>query len=161
MSFTRLTIALTVLGAFCLLPFGSAFAQSDNAYIQYRQKVMQAQGANMGAIGEILKEKLPLAKNIADHAAQVSESAKLIPSAFKHKVTDGMTDAKAKLWDDWKEFEEKAGDLQKAAAHLASVAKGGDMAAIGDAVKGVGKTCGGCHKEYRKPKEESYKNKMK
>jgi len=160
MSFMRLTIALTVLGAFCLLPFGSAFAQSDDAYIQYRQKLMQGQGGNMGAIATILKGKLPLTKNIATHARALHEDSKLIASAFEHKAADGKTDAEAKLWNDWSEFKDKAADLQKASAHLATVADSGDMGAIGDAVKAVGKTCGGCHKEYRKPKEESYKNKM-
>ena len=159
MSSMRLTIALTVLGAFCLLPFASAFAQSDDAYIKYRQKVMQSQGANMGAIGDILKEKLPLAGNIAEHAASIHETALLIASAFKHQSAEGMTDAKPDVWKDSKGFEEKAEALKKASANLASVAKGGDMAAIGDAVKAMGKTCGDCHKDYRKPKEESYKNK--
>jgi cytochrome c556 len=161
MSSMRLLVTLTVLGAFCLLPFGSVFAQSDEAYIKYRQKVMQSQGANMGAIGDIMKEQLPLGGNIAGHAEEIHSSAMLIASAFKKQVTEGMTDAKADLWKDYKEFEEKAGALEKASAHLASVAKGGDMAAVGDAVKAVGKACGDCHKEYRKAKEESYKNKMK
>src|SRR5262245_40953973 len=34
-----------------------AQAQDDDAYIQYRQKVMVSNGANLGAIGDILKNK--------------------------------------------------------------------------------------------------------
>ena len=34
----------------------------------------------------------------------------------------------------------------------------GDAAAIGGQMKKVGEACGGCHKEFRKPKEQSYKN---
>ncbi|HKI98384.1 MAG TPA: cytochrome c [bacterium] len=160
MTSIRLTIALTVLGAFCLLPFNAAFAQSDSAFIKYRQHVMDSMGANMGAIGTILKEKLPLKANIEEHAVAVHAATTLIASAFKHKAAEGMTDAKAKIWEDSMDFAKKAKDAEKASAHLISVAKTGDMAAIAEAVKGVGKTCGGCHKEFRKPKEESYKNKM-
>ena len=51
-------------------------------------------------------------------------------------------------------------ELQKAANQLSeTVANGGDGAAIGANVKALGRTCGGCHKEFRKPKEESYKAK--
>jgi cytochrome c556 len=161
MSPIRLAIALTVLGAICLLPFSSAFAQSDEAFIKYRQALMQSQLGNMGAIGEILKEKLPLQANIEGHAAAVHATSMLIASAFKHKAYEGMTDAKAKIWDNMMDFEKKAKDLQEASEHLMQVAKGGDMAAVGAAVKKVGEACGACHKEFRKPKEESYKNRMK
>jgi cytochrome c556 len=33
------------------------------------------------------------------------------------------------------------------------------MDELGARVKALGKSCGGCHETFRKPKEESYKNK--
>ena len=42
-------------------------------------------------------------------------------------------------------------------AKLAEVAKSGDPAAIGPQLKATGKSCGGCHESFRKPKEESFK----
>ena len=50
-------------------------------------------------------------------------------------------------------------DFEKAARALEEAAEGGDMAAIGAGTKALGKTCGGCHRTFRKPKEESYKRK--
>ena len=45
---------------------------------------------------------------------------------------------------------EESGKLDK-------VTQSGDMAAIAAQVKATAKTCRGCHKTFRKPKEESYK----
>lgn len=159
MSSIRIAIALTVLGAFFLLPLHSASAQSDDAYIKYRQKVMGALGQNMGAIGDIMKEGLPLKENIAHHAASIHEAAKNIAAAFQKKVTAGPTDAKPAIWDEMGEFKEKIDKLESESAKLTKVAMSGDMSAVGAQVKELGGACGGCHKEYRKPKEESYKNK--
>ena len=41
------------------LPRTEAQAQSDEVFVQYRQKIMASQGASMGAINDILKNKLP------------------------------------------------------------------------------------------------------
>lgn len=160
MNAIRLSVALLVLGAFCLLPFSSAFAQSDEAYIKYRQKVMRSLSDNLGGIGDILKQGLPYKDNIVNHAAAINADAKNIPLAFQKKVTEGLTDAKPELWDDMDELKEKVEALEKESAKLIQVAKSGDMGAIAEQVKATGKACGSCHKEYRKPKEESYKNKM-
>ena len=43
---------------------------------------------------------------------------------------------------------------------MAETAAGGDAAAIGAQLKEVGGACKQCHDDFRKPKEESYKNKM-
>jgi cytochrome c556 len=135
----------------------AAMAQSNENYIEYRQKVMGSIGQNSGAIGDIMKNKLPLTGNIADHARVISINAKLIASAFKQNASEGKTDAKAEVWKEWSKFEENAKKLETASAKLADVAGTGDMAAVGEAVKGVGGACKGCHDDFRKPKEQSYK----
>lgn len=154
MNVIRLAVALTVLGAFFLVPFSPAFAQSDEAYIKYRQDLMKSQGGNMAAMATILKEKLPLAQNIKEHAASIHATALLIDSAFKHKALKGKTKAKAKIWEDYSSFQEHAKKLVDASAKLERVAAGSDMGATVEAFKGVAKTCGGCHKEFRKKKGE-------
>jgi cytochrome c556 len=83
-------------------------AQSDEAFIQYRQKVMGSQGANMGAIGDILKHQLPLTENIAGHARNIEVTAGLIAAAFKKNISAGATDAKAAIWQNWDEFADMA-----------------------------------------------------
>ena len=137
---------------------GSGMAGDGEAYIQYRQAVMSGIGANMGAISAILKNRLAMPGHVAIHATLMADSAQLIGPAFEKKVTEGPTDAKAEIWEDWEDFEKDIAEFEKAARNLATAASGKDPAAIGPAVKALGKSCGGCHKEFRKPKEESYKN---
>ena len=134
-------------------------AQEDEAFIQYRQKVMTANGANMGAIGDILKNKLPYQGHIVAHAQDIQRMSTLIPDAFKKDIAAGKTDAKPEIWKEWDKFTAAAEAMGKEAAELAKVAQSGNMEAIGAQVKQLGETCSNCHKPYRKPKEESYKNK--
>jgi cytochrome c556 len=160
MRLIRTTTLLAVLAALLLLTLDGAYAQDDKAFIEYRQKIMQSQLANIGAIGDIMKHNLPFAKNVAMHAEAIHATSQLIPIAFEKKVTAGDTDAKPDIWSDYSGFKEKAKALQEESEKLAQVAKSGDRDAIGAQLKKVGGACGACHKEYRKPKEESYKMKM-
>jgi len=132
-------------------------AQDDDAYIQHRQKVMESVGGHMGAIGDIMKNKLPYTSTIAAHAEALQLTSTVIEDAFKKEVTEGKTDAKPDIWKDWDKFAAAAKKMGEESGKLAEVAKGGDAAAIGAQVKELGKSCGGCHKPFRKPKEESYK----
>lgn len=157
-AFVALAGLIAVLG---LVPY-AAKAQSapgDKAVIQYRQLVMGAIGSNMGAIGAILKHQLDRPGAVANHAQQMADSAKLIGPAFKQSISAGKTDAKPKIWKEWAKFETAIADYEKAAVALAAAAKGSDPAATGLAVKALGESCGGCHDSFRKPKEESFRNK--
>jgi len=134
-------------------------AQDNEAFIQYRQKVMGSNGANMGAIGDILKNKLPYQSHITAHAEEIQRMSLLIPDSFKKDIADGKTDAKPEIWKEWDKFTAAANDMGREAAELAKVAQSGNMEAISAQVKKLGDACGACHKPFRKPKEESYKNK--
>lgn len=136
-----------------------AQAQDNEAFIQYRQKVMTSNGANMGAIGDILKNKLPYQNHIQVHAQEIQRMSTVIADAFKKEAAAGKTDAKPEIWKEWDKFAAAADAMGREAAQLATVAQGGNMEAIGAQVKKLGDACGNCHKPYRKPKEESYKNK--
>lgn len=153
----RSILVVTLLGLALSAPAVMAQTPADGA-ISYRQKVMGGIGQSMGAIGDIAKYKLPLGANIAEHAKVININAKLIASAFKENVSEGKTDAKPAIWTEWSKFEEAAKKLETASAKLAEVAAKGDMAATGDAIKGVGGACKGCHDDFRKPQAESYKN---
>jgi cytochrome c556 len=159
-SFRRALIIVAVT-----LPLGMAsVTQADPAEnappeIKYRQTLMEIIGHNMGATGDILKNQLDLPGHIAVHAGEMADSAQLIGAAFKKNVPTDVSDAKAEIWQDWAKFETAIADYEKAARNLQAAASGTDPSAVGPAVKALGKSCGGCHKPFRKPKEESFKNK--
>jgi len=155
--------SFVLFGLVALVALGLGLAQAadgDAPVLQYRQKLMKAQGASMGSIGDILKYKLPYgSKHIAAHAKNISEFAKLIPDAFEKKIATGFTDAKPEVWQNWDDFVAKAKVLEDAGAKLAAAADGGDMKALMPHVKALGNACKGCHTEYRKPEEERFERK--
>ncbi len=61
----KIVAALTVLLSFCF--FSSSSLADSKGIIKYRQNVMKATGGHMGAIVDILKNRLPLADHIVDH----------------------------------------------------------------------------------------------
>ena len=154
----RAVSVATMFAAVTVLSGSAALAQSDEAHIEYRQKVMQSLGSNMGAIADILKNRLPLRDNIALHARNLNTTAELILSAFDKRITEGRTDAKPEVWTDRAGFEEATQALLDESAKLVDAAQGGDMQALLAQVKATGDTCGGCHEDYRVPKEQSYRN---
>lgn len=154
----RLAMTLGVIAAFSLLASAAVAGEADQARIEYRQSVMSIIGTNMGAIGDIMKYRLELPGAVANHANQMAEAASLIAPAFRKKLAEGATDAKPEIWADWAKFEKAIARYQGAARDLATAASSDDPSRVGPAMRALGKSCGGCHKPFRKPKEESYKN---
>jgi len=155
----RFAWSILLIASLSLLAVPGAFGQSDKAHIDYRQKVMKSIGANIGAIGDILKNKLPLGGNIAGHAENIGRNAEMIASAFEKRITAGPTDSKPAIWENSSKFQGAADDLVTAAKGVAKAAGMSDAGAIGAAMKKLGESCKACHKDFRKPKEESFKKK--
>jgi len=130
----------------------------DAAMIGYRQKLMQSQGFHMGSMVAILKGEWPHKEDGPAHAKALAADAMLVVNAFKAQTADVKTDAKQEIWKEWSKFEEKAKALETEANKLATMASSADMSGVPAQVKAVGEACGGCHKDFRKPKEQSYKN---
>ena len=149
------SLVLVIMGL--ALMATSAQAQGDEAFLKHRQKVMQAVGGHMGAIGAIMKNKLPYQATIAAHAQALQMTSTVIEDAFKKEITEGKTDSKPDIWQDWKKFVAAANKMGDESGKLAKIAASGNMAAIGAQVKALGKSCGGCHKPFRKPKKERFK----
>ena len=139
--------------------YGITQAQDkDAAFIGYRQHLMQSQGFHIGSIVGILKGEWPYKEDGPVHAKALAADALLIPDAFKTQTADVKTDAKPDIWKDWSKFEGKAKDLQRETAKLSDIANSSDMSGVPAQVKKVGEACKSCHDDFRKPKEQSYKN---
>jgi cytochrome c556 len=122
---------------------------TGEAVIKYRQAVMSAQGAHMGAISRIVKGEVDLADQLAAHAQALNDLANMIPAAFAEAGSDAETRALPLIWEDHEGFLAKAEALQTATADFVAAVEGGDMAAIGEAMGPVGAACQGCHETYR------------
>lgn len=123
-----------------------------DAYIKYRENLMGNAKTHLKGIGDIIKGKLNEKGNVVRHARALHEVAMMISTAFPEGSDFGETSAKEKIWEDMDGFIAAAKRNQEAATALVKAAESGDMAAVGAAMKDVGKSCKGCHKEYRTKK---------
>lgn len=140
--------ALIVLLSFCF--FGSSSLADSKGIIKYRQNVMKATGGHMGAIVDILKNRLPLADHIVDHARSIQQNSKMTLAMFPKGTGLGNTKAKPAIWENWSKFESAVQDFERESVKLAKMAESGDMEALAKQVRATGKTCGGCHRNFRK-----------
>ena len=144
----KIVTVLSVLLSFCF--FGSSSLADSKGIIKYRQNVMKATGGHMGAIVDILKNRLPLAGHIVDHARSIQQNSKMTLAMFPKGTGLGNTKAKSAIWGNWSKFESAVQDFERESAKLVKVAESGDMEALAKQVRATGKTCGGCHRNFRK-----------
>ena len=143
---------LTTAVSLLLLIFVSgtvSFADS-HGIIKYRQNVMKSVSGHMGAIVDILKNGLPLKDHIVDHARSMQQISRMTLSMFPEGSGKGRTKSKQVIWEQWSEFESAASDFERETIKLVEVAQSGDMEALSKQVRTTGKTCSGCHKNFRK-----------
>ena len=133
-----------------IIVYGTVSLADSHGIIKYRQNVMKSTAGHMGAIVDILKNRLPLEAHIADHARSMLQISRMILSMFPEGSGKGRTRAKQAIWKNWSEFESAANDFERESAKLSKVAKSGDMEALAKQVRATGKTCSGCHRNFRK-----------
>jgi cytochrome c556 len=124
------------------------FAQAD--VIEKRQALMKGQSAAAKAIKAAAESKDYA--TIETKAKDLMGSSEKIPDLFPKGSTKGKTKAKAEIWDKWDDFGKNAKGLNKAAGELAAAAKAKDDTAVGEKIKAVSGSCGGCHKAFRAEK---------
>lgn len=152
-----ITLALTVTGSASL-----AIAQDGGPHdkaITARQAMFQLYSFNIGILGGMAKGKIDYdAELAAEAAANLDKVVNLGQSAFWPQGSDNSnsenkeTRALPKLWNNFPDVSEKAGNLAEAVAALQPVAAGG-VDGLKGAVGDVGKACKACHDDYRAEKD--------
>ena len=130
--------------------YGTVSFADSHGIIKYRQNVMKSVSGHMGAIVDILKNGLPLKDHIVDHALSMQQISRMTLSMFPEGSGKGRTKSKQVIWEQWSEFESAASDFERESIKLVEVAQSGDMEALSKQVRTTGKTCSGCHRNFRK-----------
>ncbi|GHG00287.1 c-type cytochrome [Thalassotalea marina] len=118
-----------------------------------RQAVFKLLGANMGPLGGMARGKVPFDAQLAEkHATRINQLSLMIGdyTALDTSKFKTNTEALDKVWTDRASFEKHINDLTDASANLMKVAASGNEGEIKKAIGGVGKTCGGCHDNFKK-----------
>ncbi|HEY1898765.1 MAG TPA: cytochrome c [Steroidobacteraceae bacterium] len=126
--------------------------QQAQASVLTRQGLFKLQGFIFGPVGGMLRGAPFDAAVVAKAAERLQVTGGLIPEVFAkdtHTFSSIPTKAREGIWTNKSDFDNKAGDLVKAAADLEAAAKTGDKGATLKAAGAVGKTCGACHDQFR------------
>ncbi|MBR9726669.1 c-type cytochrome [Shewanella intestini] len=119
--------------------------------IEYRQSAFSLIAYNFGDMGAMLKGKKPFEQSVFNQrAANVAALAQIPHEGFIEGTSTGKTEALAKVWTNKADFDERMQSFQDNANKLAQVASSGDKKAIKQAFGQVGKSCKGCHDNYKK-----------
>ena len=139
---------LFILGAAILVGANAQAGEPEN-YIKYRQAVMKAIGGHTGAASQIVRGKVAPEGALAMHAKALADLSTNITQLFPEGSDFGETKAKEVIWEQWDKFEKAAVASKQATAAFSEAAASGDAERISAAFKDVGKSCKGCHKDFR------------
>lgn len=120
---------------------------------EVRQSVFTLLGANMGTLGGMAKGKIPLNEEVVNRNAVRIHQLSLMLSDYTKTDTRNFkvkSESLPEVWADREAFEKSINELTLASNNLIKVSTSGDKAAIKSAIGSVGKTCGGCHDNFKK-----------
>lgn len=129
---------------------GAALAGAHGSISDKRVASMKEIGGAMKAISDVAKGNAAASEATVAAAMKINTMAADIPSWFPEG--SGEYRAKANIWTDWAGFKAANDKLVAASADLVAATKTMDAGKIGAALGATGKTCGGCHDDYRGPK---------
>ena len=145
----RLEITYSSVALLSILFFSSSVSADSEGLIKYRKNVMKSTRSHMAAVADILKNNLPLKAHFPDHAKSIYQNSKMTLSMFPKGSDFGETKAKPTIWKNWSKFETATNAFVRESAKLVKVAESGDIKTFVKQVRAIGKTCGGCHKNFR------------
>ncbi len=125
--------------------------------VKARQAQMQLYSFNLGQLGAMAKGDAAYDAKVASAAANnLAALASLDGSALWPQGSDltampDKTAAKPEIWSTYPAIAEKGKALREASAALAAVA-GDGLDALKANIGPVGKSCGGCHNDFRQKK---------
>ncbi len=120
---------------------------------ELRQSVFKLLGSNMGPLGAMAKGKMPLDAKVVEKNANRINQLSLMIADYSRTDTSKFTvetEALAKIWQESEQYTKAIDKLTLASTKLIAAAKTNDESAIKKAIGGVGKTCGGCHDNFKK-----------
>ncbi len=118
--------------------------------VKQRQAAMTLQGKYFGPLGAMAQGKAPYnAELVAHNAAFLDVLAKMPWDGFAPSTKDVKSAALPAVFTDTAKFKEAQERSQREISKLVAVSKSGDEAAVKAQLGAVGKSCGGCHENFR------------
>lgn len=137
--------------AFAGMVFTAPGSSAQSDVIKERQQAMKNIGGGMKVLAGTMKGEMDYSDAKVDEAAQtILVNLEKAATLFPEGSDEGDTRAKPEIWQNMDEFKAALGKaMDGAKAVMAST----DEASFKAAFPELGGACGGCHKQFRKPKE--------
>ena len=149
------TVAIALIAALVVASISTVQAHKGaTGIVMQRMMAMKSMGDGMKELAAMVTGKAPYdagkTKTIAD---TIKKHAAGIPKQFPKGSIKGPSEDLPAIWKDWDGFKGHADELVKLADQLAGSSDNGKAVALGFFAK-IGKTCSGCHQDYRKKKKK-------
>jgi cytochrome c556 len=146
----KLAGAILVVSITSLAMVDAAAQAKPEVLVKQRQAAMTLIGKYFGPLGAMARGKAPYdAATAQRNAGYLDELAKMPWDGFNVSTKGQESAALPAVFERPGEFKQAADRLQSEVSKLASVSKGGDEAAVKAQIGAVGKSCGGCHDDFR------------
>jgi len=129
----------------------TAFSQvKPEVLVKQRQAAMALQGKYFGPLGAMAQDKAPFKADVVAYNASLLDALSRMPwDGFEASTKDLKSAALPAVFSDTAKFKAAQDQFHSALEKLVAVSKGSDTAATKAAIGAVGKTCGGCHDNFR------------
>jgi cytochrome c556 len=130
---------------------GAALAQQKpEVLVKQRQSAMTLIGKYFGPLGGMAQGRVPFDAKVVQRNADYLAALSQMPwDGFDPATKDTKSAALPAVFSDSGKFKEASNRLTSEVQKLQQVAKGGDEGAIKAQIGAVGKSCGGCHDNFR------------
>jgi len=149
--FHRSLAAAAVLSLAAVVIAQDAFAQAKpEVLVKQRQAVMTLLGKYFGPMAGMAQGKVPYnADVVRRNAGFVDNLSRMAWDGFDASTRGEKTRALPAVFDDAAKFKEAASRLENEASKLAALSRSGDEGAVKAQIGALGKSCGGCHDDFR------------
>jgi cytochrome c556 len=118
--------------------------------VKQRQAAMTLIGKYFGPLGAMAKGTAPYdAAIVQRNAGYLDVLAKMPWDGFHESTRGEKSAALPAVWEKAAEFKQGQERMAAEIAKLVQVSKGGDEASVKNQIAAVGRTCGGCHDNFR------------
>lgn len=148
MKYSGTLLSAAVIG---LVISATATAQvKPEVLVKQRQAAMTLQGKYFGPMAAMAQDKAPFKADVVAYNASLLDALARMPwDGFDASTKDAKSATLPAAFTDTAKFKAAQDQFQSAVDKLVAASKGSDMAATKAAIGGVGKTCGGCHDNFR------------
>lgn len=146
----KILLAAVALAIGAGASFQAAAQAKPEQLVKQRQSAMALIGWYFGPIGAMMRGDRPFdGAVVARNAGYLDVLSRMPGEGFQPATKDEKSRAKPEVWSDKAKFDKAMEAMQTELGKFAQVAKGGDQGAIKTQFGAVGKTCAGCHDDFR------------